>query len=149
MNDSQCFSHLTVPLTQSDFKATVEGRRVEKGKEGKKKGGLRFTKLDNKIRALYLEKDTFLPINQNLFSLPVARILAKTAKTKESHLLKFQAAKQRLEAFNHSETLKNVVNPANRCKRKKKAKKANTTTTTATTFNIGSSKARSGQTLGG
>jgi hypothetical protein len=96
--------------------------------------GLKFTKLDNEIRALYLEKATFLPIDPNLFSLvPLARILAKTAKTKEAHLLGFQAAKQRLEAFNDPENLENVVNPANRRTRKKQAKKANTTITTTTT----------------
>jgi hypothetical protein len=84
--------------------------------------GLKFTKLDNEIRALYLEKDTFLPVDRNLFSLPLARVLAKTAKTaktKEAHLLGFQAAKQRLEAFNDPDNLENIINPANRRKRKK------------------------------
>jgi hypothetical protein len=100
--------------------------------------GLKFTKLDNEIRALYLEKETFLPVDRNLFSLPLARVLAKTAETKEAHLLGFQAAKQRLEAFNDPDNLENIVNPANRRKRKKTAEKAKrpkqaTTTTTNTT----------------
>jgi hypothetical protein len=100
--------------------------------------GLKFTKLDKEIRALYLKKDTFLPVDRNLFSLPLARVLAsKTAKTKEAHLLGFQAAKQRLEAFNDPDNLENIVNPADRCKRKKTAKKAKrpkqATATTANT----------------
>jgi hypothetical protein len=55
--------------------------------------GLKFTKMDNEIRALYQEKDSFLPIDRTLFTLPLARVLAQTAKTKEAHLLGFKAAK--------------------------------------------------------
>lgn len=92
--------------------------------------GLKFTKMDNEICALYQEKDAFLPIDRTLFTLPLARVLAQTAKTKEAHLLGFKAAKQRLEAYHDPEHLENVVNPANRRKRKPKAKKPKTPTTT-------------------
>jgi hypothetical protein len=95
--------------------------------------GLKFTRLDNEIRALYLEKDTFPQVDRNLFHLPLARILAKSSKTKEAHLLGFKAAKQRLEAFNDPTNLENIVNPNNRKKRKKKAKQSNKELTTTTT----------------
>jgi hypothetical protein len=39
--------------------------------------GLKYTKIDNEIRALYKAKDTFLPIDRSLFVLPLARILKK------------------------------------------------------------------------
>jgi hypothetical protein len=91
--------------------------------------GIKFTKMDNKIRALCQEKDSFLPIDRTLFALHLARVLAQTAKTKEACLLGFRAAKQRLEAYHDPENLENVVNPANRRKRKPNAKKPKTTTT--------------------
>jgi hypothetical protein len=95
--------------------------------------GLKFTRLDNKIRALYLEKDTFLPVDRHLFHVPLLRVLAKSARTKEAHLLEFKAAKQRLEAFNYPENLENVINLNNRKKQKKQAKQTNKDSTITTT----------------
>jgi hypothetical protein len=56
--------------------------------------GLKFTKMDTEIHALYQEKDSVLPIDRTLFALPLARVfIAQTAsKTKEAHLLGFKAA---------------------------------------------------------
>jgi hypothetical protein len=43
--------------------------------------GLKYTKIDNEIRALYKAKDAFLPVDRSLFVLPLARILAQNPKT--------------------------------------------------------------------
>jgi hypothetical protein len=49
------------------------------------KAGLKFTKMDNKIRKLYNEKDLFLNVDKGIFALTLARILAKTTSTKQVH----------------------------------------------------------------
>jgi hypothetical protein len=84
--------------------------------------GLKYTKIDNEIRALYQGKDTFLPINRSLFALPLACILAQNPKTKEAHLIGFKATQLQLEAFHDPENLENVVNPDNQRKQKPKTK---------------------------
>jgi hypothetical protein len=86
------------------------------------KKGLKFTKINNKIHAHYLERDLLLPINHKLFHLSLARMLAQTTTMKEDHLLGFKSAKLRLEASQDPDNLKNVVNPNHRKHKKKKAK---------------------------
>jgi hypothetical protein len=95
-----------------------------------KQGGLHFTKIDNEIRSHYQDKDLLLPIDSQLFQLPLARLLAQSISMKEAHLLGFKSAKLRLEAKHNPDNLENVINPENRRRKKKKTK---TTTTLPTT----------------
>jgi hypothetical protein len=67
--------------------------------------GLHFTKIDNKIRSHYQDKDLLLPINRHLFQLPLARMLAQSISMKEAHLLGFKSAKLRLEAKHNPDNL--------------------------------------------
>jgi hypothetical protein len=71
--------------------------------------GLKFTKVDNAIRNLYAEKGIVLNVYKGLFALPLARVLAKTTSTKQSHLLGMQAAKLRWEESTDTTPLENVI----------------------------------------
>jgi len=72
---------------------------------------LKYTKVDNAIRALYQEKANFLPQDQPLFYLPLTQALAQTASTKEARLVGLRAAHHRWLTRLNTDKVENSVRP--------------------------------------
>jgi len=74
---------------------------------------LKYTKIDNEIRAMYASKEQFLLHDQPLFHLPLAQVLAQSTSCKEARLIGLHAAQRRWRDSFNLEEEENSVHPTN------------------------------------